>query len=45
LVVIPAEAGIRPQEKACEAGQTVVFSHFRGELLIIWIPASAGMTE
>ena len=29
----------------CKAGKILMLSHLRGELLIIWIPAFAGMTK
>jgi hypothetical protein len=42
--VIPAQAGIQQEKISREADKTATLSRYAGDLLIIWIPACAGMT-
>jgi len=43
--VIPAKAGIQQSENHREADKIMLLPHLRGEFLINWIPACAGMTR
>lgn len=42
--VIPANAGIQYEKDTSRSGQAVLLFRLRGEFLIRWTPAFAGMT-